>query len=338
MKGSLGGSTGEKAAGACYAYPLLGGMDFPGMRIGGPGLGNLLLPWARCQVAAERHGWTRIAPTWPQVKAGPILRGETDWRTYVGLFRTAPGEVAGLRKFLLLRGGRRVAESAAGDGRVPEGGRVVVFEGLEGGFGPLLGKEALVRKRLLGVVRERHLRGWRTVPRRSVALHVRLGDFVEASAEGPAKGAWNTRTSMDWYVGVLRRIQEAVPADWPVLLYSDGRDGELAPLLAMPRVARAGFGSSIADILGLARSGILVASGSTFSMWGSYLGSGATIWPEGQMRWRFRAGGPDSEAEVDDPAELEASWVRRAVDAVTIEFNKGATSRDLPTGHGSKHG
>ena len=135
MKGSLGGSTGEKAAGACYAYPLLGGMDFPGMRIGGPGLGNLLLPWARCQVAAERHGWTRIAPTWPQVKAGPILRGETDWRTYVGLFRTAPGEVAGLRKFLLLRGGRRVAESAAGDGRVPEGGRVVVLEGLEGGLG-----------------------------------------------------------------------------------------------------------------------------------------------------------------------------------------------------------
>ena len=93
-----------------FAYPLFEKYDLGVVRLLGPGLGNLLFPWARAVVACDRDGLTLIDPTWPSIKVGPLLRGEADLRFYGSLFRPAPHSVSGLRKLMLLLGSRRVSE------------------------------------------------------------------------------------------------------------------------------------------------------------------------------------------------------------------------------------
>src|SRR5689334_20396259 len=93
-----------------YAYPRFSTLDLGFVRVLGPGLGNLLFPWARCVVACRDRHLIPVAPTWPQIKLGPWLRGELDKRTYAGLFLPRVGEVSGIRKMRLLISARRVPE------------------------------------------------------------------------------------------------------------------------------------------------------------------------------------------------------------------------------------
>ena len=69
-----------------YVCAKLSQFDSIGIRLGGPGLGNMLFPWARSVVFANKYNLKRINTTWPTVKLGPILRGEFDNRFYSDLF------------------------------------------------------------------------------------------------------------------------------------------------------------------------------------------------------------------------------------------------------------
>ena len=86
-----------------YVYPNFASVrDFGLFRIGGSGLANCLLSWARASVFADRTGSQRIAGTWPSIRLGPLLRGERDVRLYTGLFETEADAIGGLRKLALL--------------------------------------------------------------------------------------------------------------------------------------------------------------------------------------------------------------------------------------------
>ena len=74
---------------------------------------------------------------------------------------------------------------------------------------------------------------------------------------------------------------------------------ELSELLALPDCVRCGFTSSIGDMIGLSRASILVASGSTFSMWASYLGRMPVVWHPGQLRQRLYYENSNTEIEFD---------------------------------------
>ena len=92
-----------------YVYPALGGVvDCGFFRIGGPGLANMLLSWARAAVAADRLGITLLTPAWLSPKIGPLLRGERDLRIYYGLFRRDRGAVGGGLKAVALLRCRRI--------------------------------------------------------------------------------------------------------------------------------------------------------------------------------------------------------------------------------------
>jgi hypothetical protein len=80
-------------------------------------------------------------------------------------------------------------------------------------------------------------------------------------------------------------------------VFSDGTDEELAALLALPAVQRRDYGSGLGDMLGLSRSKLLIASGSTFSMWGSYLGQVPTIWHPRKLLQHVLLEHPDREIE-----------------------------------------
>ena len=292
-----------------FAYAKLDGTNLGLWRLGGPGLGNLLFPWARSVVAAEEHRLVLLAPTWRQIKVGPILRGERDWRSYGGLFRTPPEYVSGLQKLAVLARFVRVSEERFFAD--PEGAPrdcVVELQGMGGLFERVLDHHELIRARLRAMTRERHQRGLGFAFGRSIRVHVRLGDFAPADAAQPAEGGPTVRQPMAWYLAKVRQLCARLGEETRVHVFSDGTDDELGALLELRGARRLQFGSSLADLWALSRARVLVASGSTFSMWASYLGRMPVIWHPGRLRQRlYRNGAAEIESAQDEPLP-ESFW------------------------------
>jgi len=252
-----------------YGYAKLGGWDFRYFRVMGPGLGNMLFPWARLVVAAQHGSIIPIAPAWPQLKIGSILRNDADKRFYFGLFRPLPCELSGWDKWKVLTRLPHIPERALNEALRQTGGKdsLLTFEGMNGFFQPILREHALVRRHLLGITNEKHKCGLAFDFRNSISVHVRLGDFVAKN-----------RLPISWYVDAIEQVRFSVARCAPVYVFSDGADEELSELLDLPGVQRISFGSSIADLIALSRAQVLIASASTFSMWASYLGRMPVIW------------------------------------------------------------
>jgi hypothetical protein len=137
-----------------------------------------------------------------------------------------------------------------------------------------------VREELVSITRPQHLKGLMAPHEKSIVLHVRLGDFVAPEGESRIpSGAWCTRMPLPWYQSAIAACRRTLGSDTPVRVFSDGSDDELRPLLSIPRVRRASFGTSIADLHALSTAHVFIASGgSTFSMWASYLGRMPVVW------------------------------------------------------------
>jgi hypothetical protein len=120
---------------------------------------------------------------------------------------------------------------------------------------------------------------------------------------------------MTWFVHALDQCRSHLGACAPALVFSDASDEELRPLLGRPNVRRVFFGSSIADLLAMSTAAVLIASGSTFSMWASYLGRMPVIWPEGQRRQRLYGHLSEYEPELGygPLPEQSAALVRRGL-------------------------
>ncbi len=257
-----------------YSYPRFNGLDLRFVRIGGPGLGNLLLPWSRFIVKTKELNLKPINPTWPQIKWGTLMRRENDRRWYTSLFKTMPGSIEGFRKQYLLSTLPHVAEEdiPSLESRRPYP-CVIVFRDHKNYFQDIIDKYQLVKEALEMITQSEHLEKRKCLPSPFIGVHVRLGDFPSAANQIEVlSGRINVRIPLAWYAHVLAQLKASACADWPVLIFSDGRNAELTPLLDLPNCRRISFGSSLADLWGLACSNVLIASGSTYSMWASFLG------------------------------------------------------------------
>ena len=254
-----------------YVYPKLSEYDLGFVRLGGAGLGNILFAWARAAVFARDNGLRMIWPTWPSIKLGPWLRGERDKRFYGDLFYNAGGAVGGIQKLYKLATLSRIPENAKERIRM-EDESIVEFCGFEGCFEDILHEYDYIRELLLQNLKEKNKACLAEDCQGKAAFHVRLGDFSRVSEEEVRNGRHDSALPMEWYVRQVKEIRRYAERDIPVCVFSDGSDEELAPLLALPGVKRKTYGTSIGDILGLSRFPLLVASGSSFSMWARYLG------------------------------------------------------------------
>jgi hypothetical protein len=281
-----------------YCYPRLSQYDLLMFRFLGPGLGNLLFPWARAVAYAHETGSQVVAPTWPQLKFARLLRGDADRRLYRGMFTAHPDWLSGASRVRTLLTAPRVPEHGAAKAR---DGNVIEFVGMAGQFGPFLRHHELIAERLHSMTRTVHKAGLAFDFRGSISLHVRMGDFVApVSAAALASGAVNLRIPMAWYTSMVEGVRQRLGAGTRVYVFSDGTDEELRELLALPGCQRLGFGSAIADLLALSRSRALIASGSTYSMWASFLGRMPVIWHPGQLKHRLYS---DDTFEREVPAD-----------------------------------
>lgn len=248
-----------------YAYPILPN----------GGLGNRLFAWARCKVYSELNRVPMITPSWTQVKLGPMLRGERDWRWYTGEFQALPSEIMGWHKRRLLWTQPRLPEpheltslQAAGAGGIQ------IFSGWSDYFTRLNGQHGLIRRALESACQPRWMERVNAVPHAPMAMHVRRGDLKNAQGE--------FLTSLSWFESVVKVVRNVSGVERPIQLFSDGKEEEVAPLLRLPNVFRVNTGSAIGDLLAMARAKFLIASGgSTFSTWAGFLGQMPVLTPPG---------------------------------------------------------
>ena len=260
-----------------YVYIDLGGKDLCLLRIGGPGLGNLLFPWARGIVAARKYNAIPIWPTWPQLKIGTYIRGERDKRNYTNTFLANDNYCQGMKKIKCVMSLSKfgLSEDLISDGLYGKDD-VFIFSGMDNLFQPIINDHQLVRSELEKIVNPKHFLYRAFDFSNTISVHVRLGDFSEYN-KNVSGVSTNMKMPLEWYIDVINQLRRNQSIR--VLLFSDGSDDELEPLLKMSNIERVSFGSAIADLLALSYSNIMISSNSTFSMWASYLGRMPVIRP-----------------------------------------------------------
>lgn len=282
-----------------FAYPRLSTTDLLFIRLGGNGLGNLMLTWARCLSRAERRGWQMVWPTWQSFKPKNWRVNPYDHRTYTDLFRPNERYISGWRKPWCLARHRWISEEEAENGEIRPGS-VVEFRGMKGFFAPFVQDHELVYQELRRMAGSHHQSAFSEPDPAPIGIHVRRGDFIQRSNDEEIRSSHNSLLPLDWYISALQAVRETAGNDVPAFVFSDGTKQELGELLALPHVTRVDYGSGLGDIFGLSRSRLLIASGSTFSMWGSYLGQVPTIWHPGKLLQNLLIQHP----------ELEFEWAR----------------------------
>ena len=167
---------------------------------------------------------------------------------------------------------------------------VVNYLLIDGYFYPILDDYKFIREQLIRITNPKYLTGMSYDFGDSISVHVRLGDFKVGMQTTP----------LTWFINVANLVRQKFKSRMAIYIFSDGSDSELAPLLELNDSRRISFGSSIADLLALSQSNILIGSkGSTFSMWASYLGRMPVIWPVGGLVNRLYTDDYSQEVESD---------------------------------------
>ncbi len=271
-----------------YIYPRLPGIDCGFVRLGGPGLANLLFIYARAVVLAEHEHAEVIWPTWKSVKIGPWLRHESDKRFYGDLFTNDSSYVHGFRKVFLRLGTRYRLTSA--EARLPDGWEgVVSYSAYQGSFKDILEERSMIKEKIIRILNPKCEQALCFDCGYSINVHVRLGDFASVPIADFSENALNTRLPIEWYVRIITDIQHSLGNSVSFNIFSDGTDRELAPLLRLPNVRRVSFGNAMADILALSRSKVIIASMSTFSRWARFLGGSSCITLKNKLNERLCA-------------------------------------------------
>ena len=236
------------------------------------GFGNRLYPWARCHLFSLRDGVPMLAPRWwwpprvtPLVQAPPPLR-EWPGHLYVHGIRALPEYIDGVRRTWIMATSR---------------GNIRFFHSEAGRFNDLIGAHQVLHDAL----QRMSTRGSALSDKPYIAAHVRRGDFGVASA-GELRKRGGLRTPTSWFVAAVRAIRNAAGRIVPVRVVSDGSVSELNELLAESDVELVRTGAPLGDLLCLADARVLLASGSSFSAWGCFLGGMPTATHPGQsLAW-----------------------------------------------------
>lgn len=231
-----------------YVYPELSDKDFGWFRLSGPGLANCLFIAARAYILSKELNAHLISPTWEKLSIGPILRGESDKRHYIGLFRRLG--VCGWKKIILLMKAKLGYK------------QFIKVAGLKNYFYDFRNQEKEVRKYIENIIVPRAVRRVdRELIKDSIAVHIRLGDYVQSN-----------RIPIQWYIDIIKNINNVAP-NRDILIFSDGTDEELKPVTSLPNAKRVFYGNALADIYAISSCSMVIASDSTFSAWGAFLGA-----------------------------------------------------------------
>lgn len=302
-----------------YIYPKFSKYELIGVRFGGAGLGNLLFTWSRAMVVANQYKLEMIWPTWVSIKIGPWIRQEADKRLYADIFRNKLNMCGGFEKYFRLLFSKKIYVSDLNkinwdnikdndiiiyeDYDHPGGGFQMDFSGLEN-------YRTMISNTIMSSLRKKGENALKFDAKNAINVHVRLGDFSK-SKELLDSGANNVRIDIQWYIATIKKIRAAVGWTVPVNVFSDGKEEEIRPLLELEKVRRVTFGNSIADIIALSKADLLIASGSSFSLWARFLGNCSSISYPNQIKDYVYNGKSGFEIELGIEAELDKKYIEK---------------------------
>jgi len=260
-----------------YWYPKFDGSDFYFFRIGGPTLGNLLFPYARAIIEAEKWGGVVIQPTWPQFKPKRFVTLNRDQRGYSKFFVPGLNEVSGLNKLKTLILNKKFACDYKGNHGVSG---VIEVSGMGEFFNDFVGYEDIVRREIMS----RMIFEDNSVENDVFcAIHVRMGDFAVANKyKDRIVGKRNERAPMEWYLSTVEAIRSEYK-DIKILVFSDGTAQELDKILSLNNVVLSKSISPVDDLYKMTKAKVFVGSSSTFSYWACFLGDMKAIFPMGSF-------------------------------------------------------
>lgn len=230
-----------------YIYPRLPAKyDFLVFRVGGFGLANCLFVFSRAMILAKEKNLEVLTPTWLNFSLGPYLRFENDKRHYKGLFVwDIHKEVKKTYVILCL----------------PK--TVLKIQGLGKYFDFLKGHSEIIRNALYSRLNsEVKIRIAHMNFGNAIGVHVRLGDYP-----------LSRRINVDWYVRVIKNVKKVNrKSNCKFFVFTDGQEDDVHSLLSIEGVQLIKGRSAIEDIWSLSLCSLIIASDSTFSAWGAFLG------------------------------------------------------------------
>lgn len=256
-----------------YHVVRLSSPDLGLVRAPGPGLGNLLFPIGRAVMAQAKVGGTLVLPTMRQIKIGPYLRREPDKRTYGDVFKRRSAQ----EMRLWLRS--KWLQFADTEKIVLYHGLGLQFHDLEGGSGLMAD---FLRSRAASLPPKIDY---------DIAIHVRLGDFAQATMDATEQ---NTQLPLEWYRSALEEAVRLLGVPSPrIMVFSDENPEKVARDIGLKNAQPETKSTALGSMLSMSQARIIVASRSTFSLWGQYLGQSRAIWPEGFNLEKYKPVRPD---------------------------------------------
>jgi len=237
------------------------------------GLANMLIVSCRAAVFAELNRLRQVSTGWLTPRIGPWLRKETRKRLYASYVRHS-GVVELAQLGLLSALGETVREPRVERTDALRAGAVYEFSKLPNHlhyFDDIRAQREICHAHIHGLMSEATRRTYLAGEVPVIGIHVRRGDFRKLA---PGQSIANTfaQTPIEHFVDLLSATRRVAGRALPATIFSDGRDDELAPLLAMPNVHRARPENDFVDLLTLSRSRILICSAwSTFSFLAGFL-------------------------------------------------------------------
>lgn len=283
-----------------YVYPKLSSYDFGIFRMGGAGLGNILFCYARAIVYAKKNNFKIIWPTWLSLKIGPILRNEKDKRFYWNLFDNNTFCMNGFLKIWLLISKNKIFENNIHLADSTNNS-IVVIDRVLLNFDAIKYDSDFIYQNLVTNLKSKHKKVFEFDFTNSICVHIRLGDFSINSSDQLKNGVNNIRLPISWYAKIINDVRSITGKSTDAYIFSDGRDEELEEVLRLCNVKKLSFGTSIADILAMSKAPLLIASGSTFSLWARFLGRTNTIAYKNQIKeYLLTENDTSFEIEIDE--------------------------------------
>lgn len=274
------------------------------------GLGNMLFVWARALVFAHLNNLPLYTSSWTHPKIGPLLRRERHTRLYWGYFESR--EVLKSWQRLGLWRLARIDESPLEQLSRLQDHTLYVFSTIphwDDYFVGLKPHRELIRERLLGMVSAKTRRRLASQARPCIAVHVRMGDFRALRTNEDFADVGHVRTPLAYFTDLIEGIRLVAGKELPATVFSDGKDEELAPLLAVPGVQRAERNPDIVDLLLMAQSQLIICSaGSTFGYWAGFLADAPLLLHPDHIHQPLRPGNVNTQFFEGGVTSVVAQW------------------------------
>jgi hypothetical protein len=262
----------------------------------GAGLGNELVPWARCYLMARELGARCLHPAFGinQRRYGHHFgTSSLDWLVHRTMAATLP-RIRFDEADYLAHGGGDVSEAfssfAKANGLHDKGPLLVLTDGLWGGMHHIMRAREFVKATLY---RSRYaasnlaeLSARLDPDKLTVAMHVRLGDFQAAKpALEDYRGRFNCALPIEWFLNVGKRLLGEYGERIQFQIFSDGSPEQLRPLVDLlhPVDTRCAAPSDVSDLLAMSQADLLVCSVSSYSVWAAMLSTAPYLWFQPQM-------------------------------------------------------